>query len=331
MIAHTALGVATFIPGVGSFAAVADAGLYAYQGDYVDAALSLMAVIPGGELLGKATELVHGGGGALKATEDVVKAGEDLERLAKSGEEATSEAERVSSTAEGAACSLSFSSDTKVAGADGAKTAISSLKLGDTVLAYDPKTGVTGPHTVSAVMTNLDPVVEHLSTSAGSIETTPNHPFFTADRGWIDAGSLRIGEKLRTDTGTDATVSGFTVSATPTTMWDITVDGAHSFFVGSGSGVLVHNASCTGGVPQGNPRAAREMANPPVGPREVPQVINSARNPDSLQIAGIGQDTGDIGNIAKGMGSIKPLPGGGGALGKLSQLGRIFVNFFGGN
>jgi hypothetical protein len=29
-------------------------------------------------------------------------------------------------------------------------------------------------------------------------------------------------------------------------MWDITVDGAHSFFVGSGA-VLVHNADCGGG------------------------------------------------------------------------------------
>jgi hypothetical protein len=83
-------------------------------------------------------------------------------------------------------------------------------------------------------------VVEHLVTSAGAIETTPNHPFFTTDRSWVEAGSLLPGEHLRTDSGTDAVVVSFTTEATPQAMWDLTVDTAHSFFVGSG-GVLVHN------------------------------------------------------------------------------------------
>jgi hypothetical protein len=91
-------------------------------------------------------------------------------------------------------------------------------------------------------MVNLDPVVEHLDTSAGSIETTPNHPFFTADRSWVEAGSLLPGERLRTDSGTDAVVVGFTLEATPSAMWDLTVNTAHSFFVGSGA-VLVHNCA----------------------------------------------------------------------------------------
>jgi hypothetical protein len=45
-------------------------------------------------------------------------------------------------------------------------------------------------------------------------------------------------EHLVTDSGA--------IDATPTTMWDLTVDGAHSFFVGQGA-VLVHN--CGGGLP----------------------------------------------------------------------------------
>ena len=44
----------------------------------------------------------------------------------------------------------------------------------------------------------------------------------------------------RTESGTPATVVSFTVEATPSTMWDLTVDGAHSFFGGQGA-VLVHN------------------------------------------------------------------------------------------
>jgi hypothetical protein len=63
----------------------------------------------------------------------------------------------------------------------------------------------------------------------------------------VDAGNLKPGEKVRTDTGTDATVVSFTLESTPTTMWDITVDGAHDFFVGTGA-VLVHN--CTLPAPE---------------------------------------------------------------------------------
>ena len=144
------------------------------------------------------------------------------------------------------ACPLSFTATTAVA-TTGGTTAIAAIKVGDTVLAYDPKTGETGPHTVSEVMAHTDPVIEHLATDTGAIDTTPNHPFFTTDRGWVLAGSLQVGEQVRTETGGSATILGFTTTATPTTMWDLTVDGAHSFFVGQGA-VLVHNAGPCGSV-----------------------------------------------------------------------------------
>jgi RHS repeat-associated protein len=137
----------------------------------------------------------------------------------------------------GGACS--FAPTTVVATATGS-VAIAALKVGDTVMAYDPKTGETGPHPVTDVMTNLDPGTEHLATDTGSIDTTPNHPFFTTDRGWVLAGSLKVGEQIRTESGSPVTVVGFTVDQHPTSMWDLTVDGAHSFFVGNGA-LLVHN------------------------------------------------------------------------------------------
>jgi Pretoxin HINT domain len=135
------------------------------------------------------------------------------------------------------------------------------LRVGDKVEAYDPKTGETGPHTVTAVMVNLDPVLEHLSLDSGSIETTPNHPFFTADRGWVLAGDLLVGEQIRTESGQNATVVAFTLDATPSTMWDLTVDGAHSFFVGSGA-VLVHNCPSGGGGGPKPPKTFIEPTNP---------------------------------------------------------------------
>ena len=142
--------------------------------------------------------------------------------------------------AAGASCGLSFSPQTTVLMADGSSKPIDKLRVGDLVEAYDPATGKTGPHRVTAVMVNRDPATEHLVLDTGALETTPNHPFYTTDRGWVEAGQLKIGEHIRTATGTDALVVSFTVDPHPARMWDITVAGAHSFFVGSGE-VLVHN------------------------------------------------------------------------------------------
>jgi len=217
---------------------------------------------------------------------------------------------------------LSFSADTQVK-TPGGETAIADLKIGDTVEAYDPKNGETGHHQVTAVMVNADPVIEHLEFDTGSIETTPNHPFFTAGRGWVLAGSLVIGEQVRTDTGHAATVTGFTLEATPSSMWDITVTDAHSFFVGSGA-VLVHNCPAAW---QGNPKVAVQMAHPPGVPAM--RAYGTLENDSRTAIDELADQTGNLGNIAD-MGSVRPLPGGGGPLGKLSQLLRVFHGFFGG-
>jgi RHS repeat-associated protein len=186
--------------------------------------------------------------------------------------------------AEPAGLGCSFTPTTTVATATGS-VAIASIRVGDTVMAYDPKTGVTGPHTVSAVMAHSDPAVEHLGTDSGAIDTTPNHPFFTTDRGWVDAGSLRVGEKVRTESGGSATVTGFTIDSTPTTMWDLTVDGAHSFFVGSGA-VLVHNCPPVSG-PNFTPEGLRPVGTSPWRP---PEFIPSSESPFAQEVLSQGAE-----------------------------------------
>jgi HNH/ENDO VII superfamily nuclease with conserved GHE residues len=98
-ITHLALGAATFIPLVGAAAAVADAGLYTYEGDYLSASLSMLAIVPGGELLGDAAKLARGGEKAVNVVNDVEKiekVATDLEKV----ENAASEGERAASGAE---------------------------------------------------------------------------------------------------------------------------------------------------------------------------------------------------------------------------------------
>jgi hypothetical protein len=260
LIAHTTLGVAAMlsIPLISSAAALADAGLYVSEGNYSEAGLALLGVIPGGAALKYGGLAVGAVGGTVVLAKGykTFRAGKGLTKLEDAGG-LTARLEKigVSYVDDGAkalkSCARghSFSADTAVATAGG-ETPIGAVEVGDSVLAYDPETGETASHTVTAVMVHTDPIVEHLSTDVGSIETTPNHRFFSSTRGWVEAGDLRPGERIRTANGTDALVIGFTLDATPSDMYDLTVESAHSFFVGSG-GLLVHNkkSPCSGGPP----------------------------------------------------------------------------------
>ena len=75
---HIMLGAATFVPIIGSAAAAADTGLYLYEGDYTDAALSSLAVIPGGKLAS--------GVKALHAGDDAAAAARGFGGLTKAGD-----------------------------------------------------------------------------------------------------------------------------------------------------------------------------------------------------------------------------------------------------
>jgi hypothetical protein len=143
-----------------------------------------------------------------------------------------------------------FSAGARVVLASGAAVAISSLKVGDKVLATSTKTGKTTPEKVAAVLVHHDTDLYDLTvkTSRGAevIDTTSSHLFWDPrQKQWVPAGKLKKGEHLRTANGTTALADGGT---TPKIrdgwMWDLTVPGNndHDFFVvGTVAAVLVHN------------------------------------------------------------------------------------------
>lgn len=80
---HIGLAVASFIPVVGTGASLVDAGIYAAQGDYVDAGISALGAVP---VVGEAADVVK----AARVVDDGVKlarAGEEGAQLARAGEE----------------------------------------------------------------------------------------------------------------------------------------------------------------------------------------------------------------------------------------------------
>jgi hypothetical protein len=136
----------------------------------------------------------------------------------------------------------SFSGETLVATESGPRP-ISTIAIGDRVLAYDEDTGVTGLFTVTDVLIHVDPVQVHLTIDGEHVETTPEHPFFTLERGWVDAGELRVGERVRRANGFYGLVQAVVVETEPQVMYNLTVAEAHTFFVGA-QHWLVHNTNC---------------------------------------------------------------------------------------
>jgi RHS repeat-associated protein len=149
----------------------------------------------------------------------------------------------------------SFTAKTKVLLANGTAVPISSLKLGEKVLATNTKTGKTEAEAVTAVMLHYDTDLYDLKVRAKGktmvIDTTSSHLFWVPGSGghagqWVKAGALKYGTRLRTaeGRGTAAALGGMVPRQQDGWMWDITVPGDddHDFYVQTAStDVLVHN------------------------------------------------------------------------------------------
>ena len=85
------------------------------------------------------------------------------------------------------------------------------------------------------------------------LQTTPEHPFYTEEAGWVPAGSLWAGAHISRAEGGWGAVEGLMEEQRPEVMYNLTVETAHTFFVG-GERLLVHN-EC---APPGPPGPCRE-------------------------------------------------------------------------
>ncbi len=127
---------------------------------------------------------------------------------------------------------------------------ISQIRKGDKVLAYDEATGTTGYFPVEQVWAHVDLRIEYLTLDGETVTTTPEHPFFTKERGWVAAGALWRGAHIRKADGSYGTVEKIEIVQRAQTMYNLTVSEAHTFFVGVEEW-LVHNDCPLKGVPSG--------------------------------------------------------------------------------
>ena len=134
-----------------------------------------------------------------------------------------------------------FVAGTPVATRDGLEP-IESIAAGDEVLsAAGPGGTLVFKRVVRTFVTADQPLVEvRVAGGFSALHATPNHPFFTLDRGWVDAESLTPGEPLRDATLGVTTVEGVEPLAERASVFNFEVEDTHVYFVGDAR-VLVHN------------------------------------------------------------------------------------------
>jgi RHS repeat-associated protein len=148
----------------------------------------------------------------------------------------------------------SFRRDTEVLMSDGTRKPISDLLVGDKVVATDPLTGQTAARMVTAVHLSLDTALAEVAVidadgDTSTIHTTQHHPFWDAGAEvWTDVADLEKGDRLLSFDGSWLTVESVRTFSGSEWMWDLTVDGIHTYYVANGDEpILVHNVGGTAG------------------------------------------------------------------------------------
>ncbi len=216
-VIHGVLDVAGFIPGVGAVADLANAGLYAAEGNWLEAASSLASAIPGiGDTIAlakKTGKVLKGlkGTKALDKAKDMKSMFSALRGKAKTGASKAKnkgmknrkeafdnvELEHKEKCVNGRC----FTGDTLVCTRDGYKP-IKKIQKGDEVYSRNAETGETGFKEVEEVFCTTTHTIYHLWINGKEdIKTTAYHPVYIEGQGWVTAINLREGDAIETVDG----------------------------------------------------------------------------------------------------------------------------------
>lgn len=142
----------------------------------------------------------------------------------------------------------SFPADTQVLMADGSHRAISSVMVGDLLVATDPVTGERHTEPVTATFQHdTQRLVDIAFADGGSLTSTAGHRVYVSGFGWQYVADLQAGDRLRGPDGSPRIVSAVRDRSdlAPSRVYDLTVDNLHTFYVRTQGAqpqdVLVHN------------------------------------------------------------------------------------------
>ncbi|MEU0372368.1 ricin-type beta-trefoil lectin domain protein [Streptomyces sp. NPDC006283] len=142
----------------------------------------------------------------------------------------------------------SFPAATPVLMADGSHRPISQVGVGDFVQATDPVSGTLRARQVTNTFQHdTERLVDLTIADGGTLTSTAGHKFYVVGRGWTLVSDLSVGDRLRTPDGSVRALTALRDRSglAPRTVYDLTVDDMHTFFVRTTGqrpdDVLVHN------------------------------------------------------------------------------------------
>lgn len=140
-----------------------------------------------------------------------------------------------------------FVAGTVVLMAGGAVKCIEDVRVGDKVKSYNPATGKVSEKRVLQTFENEVDELVTVSTSDGQqVTATPGHKFY-ANNDWVSAEDLRAGDVLVNVNGKKVIVEQVQheILDSPVKVYNFEVADNHTYFVGDGDGMAVHNSACS--------------------------------------------------------------------------------------
>ena len=214
---HGVLDVAGFIPGVGAVADMANAAIYAAEGDWMNVASSVVSAIPGvGDTMALASKSAKAAKAGLKGMKEMsaLSKAKGMKKMlgalrgkAKTGAKKAGQKLKdlwgkfknlFKRKCSGDKC---FTGDTPVFTSRGYRP-IREMQKGDDIYSRDEKTGETGIQEVEEVFCTGTHTVYHIWLDGEEeIKTTAYHPVYVKEQGWISAINLREGDIVETMDG----------------------------------------------------------------------------------------------------------------------------------
>jgi hypothetical protein len=115
---------------------------------------------------------------------------------------------------------------------------IERLRVGDRVASQDIDTGELSFRVVQKTTERPPRATRTINFSNEAIRCTGGHNFWKAGAGWVKARDLKVGDRIRTPTGTEAVTA--VAEAKPAKTYNLVVEGFHTYFVGD-SNLLVQD------------------------------------------------------------------------------------------
>ena len=122
---------------------------------------------------------------------------------------------------------------------------IEEIKVGDSVLVYDFDTCRITTSTVMETYVNTATELTHVWIDSEEIISTPQHKYYTNNRGWISAVDLKETDELIAEDGSTVCITRLYTEKldVPVKVYNLNVGKHHNYFV-SMRGILVHNLGC---------------------------------------------------------------------------------------